>query len=117
MVDVENAVKVVYLVLQGLCQEVVGSQPYLFAGTVKPLDPDYLSPLHLREIPRDTKTTFIDMTFACPAYYLRVYQDELFLLRHTDNNHANGNAYLRCCQTDTRRRVHGLYHIINKLLY
>ena len=120
MVDEENTVQVVEFMLEAGCQETVGLQQMLLAVTADMPDGDRRRALHFGIIFGDRQAAFlVDRAFLRRLQDFRIDEHHRLLriafLGDIDHKQAAGNADLDGGETNARRLIHGLQHVVGEL--
>src|SRR3990172_2114424 len=84
VVDVEDAIEVVYFVLQSLSQESLGLDAHLFALEVLPFDRHRYRTAQLSPVAREAEAPLVYLSLSRALDDLGIYQDPEVLFRNFD---------------------------------
>lgn len=102
------------LVTDTRCLKPVCLEYHPLAVAILRLDSDGLRAMEHTALPRDGEASLYTFLFALPIGNLRI--DKLHqAVAHIDRNHAAKHSHLHSRQTDARRLVHRLRHVVKQL--
>ena len=112
VVNIENAVKVVGLVLNGLGQRTLGLDALLFAGQVLVAHANPHGPVNHTPVAGQTEAAFLHLAQPFPAYNFRVDQRQRrFPILQLDDAHTLQHADLVGGQANAPVSGHSFRHI------